>query len=211
MKKPISWKLFLLPVVMLLLAAAVYPRLPQEIPGHFGFSGEVDRYDAKITIFLPGLITLAVPALNELLCRIDPKKQNYQKFGKEAVSILFFTELLLLMTELCIILFALGYPLSIHRIIPILVGILLMLCGNFMPRFRQNFYWGIKTPWTLSNETVWFKTHRFGGKMFFIVGFMMALTPFVSASWSLPILLILILALAAAPVLYSYLEYRKLN
>lgn len=211
MKRKISWKLFLLPTLMLLLAAAVYSRLPEQIPGHFSFTGEVDRYDSKITIFIPGLITLAIPALNEILRRIDPKKQNYEKFGQESVSILFFIELVLLATELLVILFALGHPMSIQRIVPVLTGILLMLCGNFMPRFRQNFYWGIKTPWTLSDETVWFKTHRFGGKVFFIGGLAMAFLGFVPNAWSLPFFLILTAALVLAPVLYSYLEYRKIN
>lgn len=72
-----------------------------------------------------------------------------------------------------------GYEVSIDKIIPSIVGILFIVIGNYMPKIKSNYFYGIKTPWTLSSDTSWRKTHRLGGKVFIISGFIIILSSFL--------------------------------
>ena len=78
-----------------------------------------------------------------------------------------------------------------------------------MPKFKQNFYAGIKTSWTLSDEEVWFKTHRFGGKIWFIGGILMMITVFLPNTLKIIIFFSIVLILVLAPIIYSYLIYKR--
>lgn len=206
-----NWQIFLIPALMIILAAAVYSMLPEQIPTHFNAGGVPDSYGPRGTIFLLPLISLAVALMKNTVVRIDPKKKNYTKFGREYSFIILFIELFLFVVQLFITLYAMGYPLNISRLITMLVGILLAVCGNYMPRFRQNYFCGIKTPWTLASEEVWFQTHRMGGKLMFAGGLLIMLTAFFPPGLQVPVTVVIALLVAGIPYLYSYLLFRKTN
>jgi uncharacterized membrane protein len=80
--------------------------------------------------------------------------------------------------------------------------------GNVMSKVRRNFYIGVRTPWTLSNERVWYATHRFAGKCFVVAG-LLGLAMALAGAQIVPI--VMILAGALAPVIYSLVFYKQLE
>ncbi|WP_051348797.1 SdpI family protein [Peribacillus kribbensis] len=91
----------------------------------------------------------------------------------------------------------------------ILVGPSFVVLGNYMPQVKPNYFVGIKTPWTLNHETVWKKTHRFGGKVFMICGVLFMVSVLLPQPYKEPLLMPGILIILISPVAYSYLLYKK--
>ena len=104
---------------------------------------------------------------------------------------------------------ALGYPVAIERVLPVGLGVLFIVIGNLLPRARPNWFVGIRTPWTLSSDRVWEKTHRFGGHVFVAAGMLMLLSGLVVAPWAHAALSIIIAICAASVVIYSYVEWKR--
>ncbi|MCI8517426.1 MAG: DUF1648 domain-containing protein [Hungatella sp.] len=208
-KQAVIWILSLLPLV---LAAAVYSRLPAQIPTNWGVNGEVS-YGSKNNIWIIAGMSPLMAGLFQVLPAIDPKKKNYQKFPEVYQSFQLFMQVFLLVTTAIIITESFR-PGTIHvsAVITAMCGILFMTFGNMLPKFRQNFFCGFKTPWALSDETVWNKTHRLGGRLMFgagILGFAGAFLPDDRAK-----ILLLVLPLTAAtviPYIMSYVWFRQIS
>ena len=123
---------------------------------------------------------------------------------KLAVTIFFFLLQLYLITfSLQIITF------TLTNIIVIAMGILFIIIGNMLPKVKQNFFMGIKTPWTLADEHVWYATHRFSGKLWFVLGLVMCACGFFPNTALVPIILISAIAAAVVPLIYSYIIYKR--
>jgi uncharacterized membrane protein len=105
---------------------------------------------------------------------------------------------------------ALGYGLPLERLIPALVGALFVVLGNALPRARPNWWFGIRTPWTLSNDRVWARTHRVGGYAMTAAGILVVLAAIaLPAPWAFYAFLAAVAPAAAGPVIYSYFAWRK--
>ena len=91
----------------------------------------------------------------------------------------------------------------------IAIGILFIIIGNLLPKVKQNFFMGIKTPWTLADEHVWYATHRFSGKLWFVLGLVMCACGFVPDTVMGPIILISATVAVIVPIVYSYIVYKK--
>ncbi|MDI3409890.1 SdpI family protein [Bacillus sonorensis] len=111
--------------------------------------------------------------------------------------------------NILMVLSGMGYDLPTSSIVPVLVGALLIIIGNYLPRVRPNFFMGIKNPWTLSSDAIWKKTHRFGAKVFTIAGIFIAADGLftIGENVILPIILLTVIA----PYVYSYMLFRKEN
>ena len=96
-----------------------------------------------------------------------------------------------------------------ERIAPLLVGIIFLIIGNYMPKVKQNYTIGIKVPWALNSEENWRRTQRLGGWMFMLCGVAMMLSAVIAAEFFLALMLGVILAAAIVPMIYSYILYRK--
>lgn len=197
-------------VCNLLLAAVFYLKLPDRIPMHWAMDGTV-TYHPRHELFLMCGMGLLFALLFDLLPRIDPRRGNYQRFGTYydgfCVVIQFF---LLSMTAVILTESFRPGSVSVSTVVRLGVGLLLIFIGNMMPKFKSNFYCGIKTPWTLSSEEVWRKTHRLGGKCFFAAGLVMALSillPAPRTAFNLSIAAVLLAALA--PGVMSYVWWRR--
>lgn len=105
----------------------------------------------------------------------------------------------------------LGLPIAVNKAMPLAIGLLFMLFGYYLPKVKPNWFLGIRTPWTLSNETVWQKTHQLGGKIFIIAGLIIFIVSLVQPKNELMTGLIFpgIVLMAITPVIYSYLVYRQ--
>jgi uncharacterized membrane protein len=111
--------------------------------------------------------------------------------------------------HIAVIFSGLGYRVNMDWIANIGLGLLFIILGNYMPKVKTNYFIGIRTPWTLANETVWARTHRFGGKVFFIGGIIMIASAFAPSSIRTVLLIASIVCIAIVPMVYSYAVYRK--
>ena len=195
--------IMLLPIIIGLF---LWDRLPEQIPIHWNLQGNVDGWGGKgVVVFgLPALL-IAIHWVCVIASTADPKHKNYHP---KAISlVLWICPVVGLCLSSITYATAMGYELQQFKIAaPLLMGIMLIATGNIMPKCRQSFTLGIRTPWTLSSEENWNKTHRFGGKVWVGAGVLILLLAFLNILW---IPLVLLFAATLAPVLYSYFYYRK--
>lgn len=92
---------------------------------------------------------------------------------------------------------------------PFLVGIMFIIMGNYMGKIRPNWFMGIRTPWTLSSDEVWNKTHRLGGKLFVLAGALLILVAFLPGSVTLVTLIIGVAAVVIIPTVYSFILFKR--
>lgn len=161
-------------LVSLIAHLALFPALPEVVPTHFGASGEVNGWSDKRMALLLDALPLVFLGLFWLVPRIDPKGEAYAKSGRVYQGfVILFTLLMIAMTwttEAA----ALGWLPSERAVglaVPVLVGVMLLALGNYLPRVRQNYTFGIKTPWALEDAENWRRTQRFGGVCFMVCGF----------------------------------------
>ena len=164
----LMWIVSLLPFV---LVAIAWPYLPERIPGHWGLNGQIDRYDAPATLWLMCAIGPLLSLGFQFLPRLDPKRENYEKFQPYYD---FFGPLVPLLLLLCIAvtLSESLWPgqINVARAIGLMVGVLFLIIGNMMGKVKTNWFMGFRTPWALSDPDVWNKTQRLGGWTFFLSG-----------------------------------------
>jgi len=183
--------------------------MPEKIASHWNAQGQVDGYISKFWgLFLIPFILIGLAILFVAIPKIDPLKANIEKFRKyyDGFVILFFV--FMLSVHFHLILWNLGVRISPNIIFPIGIGILFFYVGILCENAKRNWFIGIRTPWTLSSERVWEKTHKIGGKLFKIAGIITFLGVFFQ-SYALFFILVLIISVAVYTIIYSYLEYQK--
>lgn len=193
-----------------ILSFYFYYNFPEQVATHWNIAGEPDNWSSKLSgAFVFPLIVLGMYLLFFILPYLDPRKNRYDQFRKiyhffKGIMIFFMVFIFALMG------FSnLDYNINIELWMPITIGVLFMLIGNYMGKIKPNWFLGIKTPWTLSNEEVWNRTHRFSGRMFILSGFLMILTGFSPVSLKLPLFIVAIAIIILGTMGYSYLAYRK--
>ena len=159
--------LSLLPAAM---TAVFYSRLPAEIPMQWDLAGHMN-YETRWHLWIVAGMAPLFAVLFYFLPRFDPKSRNYSKFYDVYVGFQIMIDLFLTaMCGICIAEALRPGTVDVPTVVCLLVSLLVMCLGNIMPKFRMNWYCGLKTPWTLSSETVWTKTHRVAGRMLFAAG-----------------------------------------
>lgn len=211
MKRNSKWVTWILALLSPILCGIVYPMLPDEIPTNWGFDGTVaysDKWNLIVIALMPPVLALLFIALPKL----DPRRKNYVKFQKYYDFFCIFMMVFLLVLNLVIISESF-YPgkISVSTVVILLVGVLFLFLGNMMPKFKSNFFVGLKNPWTLSNPDVWNKTHRLGGIMMFFTGLFCILTCFwIPEKIFFWIFMGLIMVSVLVPSVFSYIWYKKL-
>lgn len=199
-------------------------QLPQtgQIPVHWDASGQADRFadrgEAILLLWLMPIIAAALTALLSIIPIINPRKSNLQKSSKAyLVTWIGTISLLTLVTAgVCYaMLKGSGQADTAHS--PALVRVLIAGCsalfvviGNYLPKTRPNWFLGIRTPWTLSSDFTWEKTHRLGGRLFILAGILGMLGAFIfSGIWLALQLSILVISVALISIVYSYIVWRS--
>jgi uncharacterized membrane protein len=156
-----------------------YPHLPEQIAIHWNYKGEPNRFvDKSYGAFLIPGIMVVLYIFRIILPKIDPKKNNYPRFEGTYSWIMTGILLFFFLFQVVKIIGDLGI-INSKYVIPELIGLLFIFIGNLSPKFKPNYFIGIRTPWTLANEDVWKKTHRFGGKVFVILGLLQLFVPII--------------------------------
>ncbi len=174
-----EWLGIFITIITLVSSLYFYQNFPETVPIHWNIYGQPNGWSGKkfAAFFFPGLI-LILYFMMIVLPTFDPMKQRYQEFSKTyqiiRIALVLFMSTLYFLTSLN----ALGYEIPINKAVPFGVGLLFIILGNLLPKVKKNWFVGIRTPWTLSNEDVWDKTHKLGGKIFMVCGFLMILGVF---------------------------------
>ena len=203
--------MWLLALVPLILVAALYARLPDQVPLHWGIDGAVNRYGSKSELWLLAALGPGTALLLQFLPRLDPKKRNYERFHTYYEATALVVEAFMAgVTGVMLVESLRPGTLSMGRVVSALVGLLFLFLGSLMGKVKPNFFMGIRTPWTISDPDVWNRTHRLGGGLFFLAGLVTVvsalLLPEAVTFW---VLLAGALAAALVPTVMSYLWYRK--
>lgn len=204
-------------IVLVLIAVAVtagallWNQLPEQMASHWNVDDEVDGYMPKFWgVFLMPVVTLGMFGLFLLLPNVDPLKANIAKFrGAFNLFILLITVFMLYIHGLTMA-WSLGYRnfRMSAAMLPFL-GALFMFIGYMLRQAKRNFFIGIRTPWTLSSDTVWDKTHRLGSILFMASGVLAIAGSFLGGTAAFWLLFIPLTGSTLFLVVYSYVLYRN--
>jgi uncharacterized membrane protein len=205
-----KWIPLLIVIAAFAATASVYPSLPARVPTHWNMAGQPNGWSSRFwgAWMLP-LILIAMWGIMWILPAIDPRGSNYAKFRPAFEAIIIALMLFMLGLHIVILRAGLGYPARMERVVPLGVGILLIVIGNLLPRARPNWFVGIRTPWTLSSDRVWEKTHRLGGRLFVAAGVISVLAAILSAHWAHVVMIVAMLIMTFTVVIYSYVEWKR--
>lgn len=201
------WTAALLPLVMVALS---WTSLPEQVPTNWSFSGEINSWGARWVMWPLALINPLLIVLMQGFPQLDPKKENYQKFAGSYRTFQLAFALFMDAVQGAMLIETLR-PGTIHIevVIQMLAAVLMMVVGNMMPKFRQTWFCGFKTPWTLSSERVWAKTHRLGGRLYFAAGLVVLAGAFLPPFWSFAVLLTAAVTAGLVPTVMSYVWFRQ--
>ncbi len=165
----------------LAVTAVMIGILPDQIPAHYGFDGQVDRWGSKYESFIFPVMTAAMGAFMLWMTRIAARQE---KDGKNNARVVLMTGILLLIwfnvmngytlyTSFARVEDLSAVKLDMNSLACLITGLLLILVGNVMPKLRMNSLIGLRTSWSMKNETVWKKSQRFGGISLIVSGLLL--------------------------------------
>jgi uncharacterized membrane protein len=184
--------------------------LPLRVASHWNAQGDINGWSSRtLLVLLTPLLGVGIALLLAALPRIDPKRENdalhagpYWLIGN---AVLVF----LALTQVAIVGANLGWPVPVTRLTMAGVGALFVIVGRMMPRMQPNWFMGIRTPWTLSSETVWRKTHELGGRLMTWAGIAVVLGALLGGAFSVAIVVGAAVVAGAVSLVYSYLLWRR--
>jgi uncharacterized membrane protein len=208
-------KTAIIPLAIVIISFAIgiyfYPQMPDRMPSHWNAYGQIDGYSSReLGLFLvPGIMLVFVP-LFLVIPKIDPLKGNIMAFIKYYDGFIILFSAYMLYLYLMIIVAALGIPFNMTEALIPAISALFIYIGILLSKAKQNWFIGIRTPWTLSSGVVWEKTHKIGSKLFIIAG-IVSLIGVAFPPYGIFVMIISVLLAAVITVVYSYLEYQKVK
>lgn len=201
----ISSLLILLPIAV---GLALWDQLPNTMNIHWNASGEADGSAGRaFAIFFIPLLMLAMHWFCVFISHITNKDND--QTDKAMKIVLWIIPVLTNTVMAAVYAISLGLEFDISKIIFVPMGILFIVLGNFMPKFRRNATMGVKTPWALADDENWYATHRFAGKVWCFGGILMLPLCFLPSVWGFVVMFVAIFALALSPAVYSWWFYKK--
>ena len=199
----------LIPFVYL---AYIWSFLPEIVPIHWNYKGEIDDWGNKSSlIFITFLLSGLTYILFTVIPFIDPKKR-IQAMGNKYHNLKFLMVLFMSALAVFIIYSVKEQSITNPSFIYLAMGLLFILLGNYMKTIKANYFIGIRTPWTLEYESIWKSTHKLAGKIWFVGGLAIVISSLTTSKDFNGIFFIsAITLLAIIPVVYSYMEYRKVK
>ncbi len=205
----------ILPVLFVLatwgVAVGFWSQLPDPMPTHWGLDGQPDAWMPRFWGALVGPLTATfVYVMMTLSPYLDPRSRNWAAIAdlyptlKASVS-----ALMLFITYLALSTAASPDPRLPAGRLMVGIGLLFIVLGNYLPKVRSNFFLGIRTPWTLSSDEVWVRTHRFAGKLMVFLGLAIMLAAWLPPAWSFGVVVGSAICLVVVTFGYSYWLYRR--
>ncbi len=204
-------EIIIIGIILLSLATGVYfyPQMPEKIASHWNVEGQVDGYMSKFWgLFLMPFISIGLLLLFLIIPKIDPLKANIEDFRKYYDRFIVLVILFLFYLYLLTILWNTGIRFNMIAFLAPAFSILFYYAGILTENAKRNWFIGIRTPWTLSNDKVWEKTHKIGGKLFKVAG-VIALLGIIFQDYALLFILAPVIIVVISTIIYSYFEYKK--
>lgn len=196
-------------LVALALSLAVWGQLPERMASHWNAAGEVDGYMSRFwgAMLMP-LFMLGMAALFVAIPLVDPLRANIEAFRPHYEGFAILMMAFMLVMHGVTLLWNLGVQVPIGPVVVVGVAVLFFYVGTLLENAKRNFFVGIRTPWTLSSDRVWDKTHKAGAWVFRVLAVLMLGAVFWPEVMIWVVLSGALLAVSGLLV-YSYLEYRK--
>lgn len=200
---------FLLPALLILAGIILSPHAPETMATHWDIFGQPNGFMPKtFGLFFMPAFTILLSLVLYAIPKLDPLKENIASFRTTYDSfillfVVFFSYVHILATA-----WNFGYAINLTQWMLPPLGGLFWYTGALLEATKRNYFIGIRTPWTLSSDAVWDKTHVLGGKLFKVSGILTALSACIP-TWGFFILLGTILGSTIATTVYSYIMFKK--
>ncbi|PWH12458.1 MAG: hypothetical protein DDG60_13125 [Anaerolineae bacterium] len=202
---------FLLIALALAAGLLLSSQLPDPMPSHWNAAGEIDGYTSKaLGIWLLPLMTAGLTLLLALIPLLDPLRANIDKFRPLYNLFIIGFVIYMLYVYALTLASALGWQFNMSVMLLPVMGLLFIGISFLLKNAKRNFFIGIRTPWTLSSDSVWEKTHALGAKTFLAGGLAILLSAFLGEN-GLWLMLIALMIAAFVPIVYSYILWRQEN
>jgi uncharacterized membrane protein len=204
-----------LPIIAIVLLPFIYlgyiwNELPSEVPIHWNLEGEIDGYGKKGTLVLvPIMLPLLIYIMLSIIPKIDPKNRLNQ-MGDKLQNLKLILTLCMSVLALFIIYSSKNQSFT-NQNYPILgIGVLFAVIRNYFQVIKPNYFFGIRTPWTLESEVVWKETHKLAGKMWLLGGIIVIFSSLVfERQFNLNVFLTVTAIIALVPMVYSYIKFNS--
>ena len=192
--------IILLPI---LVSLCFWNQLPEQVPIHWNIHGEIDGYASRfVAVIVLPLVLFVLHFVCAFATMMDPKHKNIS--DKIWMLILSICPVLSILLMYMMVGSALGMEIDVNAILPVFLGVMFVVIGNYLPKCKQSYTVGIKIPWTLNSEENWNKTHRFAGPCWVIGGIMVMFTGLFENEI---LIMVIALIMVFAPIIYSYMYY----
>ncbi len=197
----------LITLLPMLAGLCLWSFLPERVPTHWNFAGEIDGWSSKgFAVFgLPGIM-LAAHLICVFATAADPKSKNVN--GKMLTMVYWISPVVAIVVGGATYMAAFGLPFRMEIVGMIMMGVMFIVLGNWLPKCQPNYTIGIKLPWTIHDEDNWRKTHRFAGPIWVAGGVVVLFTGFLGEI-GLYIMLADLILITVIPTVYSFLLYKK--
>ena len=196
-------------LVSFLIGAYLYPYMPEKMASHWDANGSVDGYMPKLWgLFLLPVISAILFLVYMLIPKIDPLKGNIEKFRGHFDVFILLLFVFLFYVHMLTMLWNLSYRFNIIQLLAPAFGLIIYYAGIMMENAKQNWFIGVRTPWTLSSEVVWDKTNKLAGKLFKVAGVLAAMG-LIFPKYAIFLILVPVILAAVYPIIYSYQKYQQ--
>ena len=207
-----KWLMVVTSIIILLPilgGVLLWDKLPERVPFHWGINGEVDGWASKpMAVFGLPPFMLAIQWICILATGLEPKAKNVTT-TKMLGIVLWIIPVLNLFLHVMVYLAAFGRKVDMAAIMPLFMGALFVVIGNYLPKCKQSYTMGIKLPWTLNDEENWNKTHRLAGKLWVAGGLLCMPCALLSGAWAFIVMMSILVVMCAVPTVYSYRYYKQ--
>ena len=203
-----------IPLLLVVAAVAVsifyYPRLPEQMATHWDASGQPNGFSSRFMgAWLLPLIMAVVWLILRAVPHIDPRGANYEKFSGVYEALVILILGFLLAMHVVVLMIATGAPIRVERVAMPVVGAFIAIMGFLIPKAHPNWFVGIRTPWTLTSDLAWERTHKIGGLLFVILGLLMIATSFIAPEIAIWILVVAAVGIVIFLFAYSYQVWKQ--
>lgn len=225
MKNKITW---IIAALSLIITAVAINFMPDKIPMHYNFAGEVDRYGSKFEMMIFPGITLLFAVFWMVLTRTFDRKLKSGAEEKEIAEIKANSKVIYIASIATMVFFLVTQLVFIHNVFKngnanneespfdfmtiemAILGVLMIIMGNVMPKSKRNGMFGLRTPWSMANDRTWLACNRFGGVLACVAGFMILLVALLfDGMMIIWITLGIVVVMSIAVIVYSYVAYKK--
>lgn len=203
-------------VLILILAGTLaglvlWNKLPAQMASHWDINDQVNGYMPKVWgVFLMPLVTLGMFVLFLAVPAMDPLRANIAKFREAFNLFIVLIVAFMLYVHALTLAWSLGYTnFKMSTSMLPAMGLLFIFIGFMLRKAKRNFFIGIRTPWTLSSDYVWDKTHQLGATLFAASGVLAFIGGIIGGITAFWFLFIPLMGSTIFLLIYSYVLYQR--